>query len=244
MMTTLAQRTLATLFLTLVATLAPAQTKTVSVLPVDGPLTDTVFNIRVQVRVGSVPTAGATVTFSVSTTTNASATLLQASAVTDASGFATIQAQSNDWAGQYTVTGTSGVDMGSLLVTNRPRRFFALQDPVYGVSSIQISTDSTTCAIKSYQRLQPSGAPGATEVLPLGRGAPIGYVVFKLTHCEKANVGVTPGLREFVTGFVSDAAAGKGGYLQQRGLIPLPAEEHAVQKKAAADLQAMAAPAS
>jgi hypothetical protein len=76
-----------------------AQTKTVSITPVASPLTDEVFSVRVQLRVGSVPTPGATITFSVTTTTNASATLLQATAVTDASGFATIQAQANDWAG-------------------------------------------------------------------------------------------------------------------------------------------------
>ncbi len=40
---------------------------------------------------------------------------------------------------------------------------------------------------------------------------------------KKANIGVTPGLREYVNAFVSDAATGKGGYLQQRGLIPLAA---------------------
>ena len=62
-------------------------------------------------------------------------------------------------------------------------------------------------------------------------------------YVKKANVGVTPGLREFVNAFVSDAATGKGGYLQQRGLIPLSAEDHAAQKTAATDLAAMAPPA-
>jgi hypothetical protein len=66
-----------------------------------------------------------------------------------------------------------------------------VQDSAFGVSSIQINTESTTCVIKAYQRLQPSGAPGATETLPIGRAPSNGYVVFKLTHCEKANVGVT-----------------------------------------------------
>ena len=62
-------------------------------------------------------------------------------------------------------------------------------------------------------------------------------------YVKKANVGVTPGLREFVNAFVSDAASGKGGYLQHRGLIPLSPEEHAAQKQAATDLTPMAAPA-
>lgn len=62
-------------------------------------------------------------------------------------------------------------------------------------------------------------------------------------YVKKANIGVTPGLREFVNAFVSDAATGKGGYLQQRGLIPLAADAHAAQKEAATALTSMAAPA-
>ncbi|MES2894695.1 MAG: substrate-binding domain-containing protein [Pseudomonadota bacterium] len=62
-------------------------------------------------------------------------------------------------------------------------------------------------------------------------------------YVKKANIGVIPGLREYVNAFVSDAATGKGGYLQQRGLIPLGAEEHAAQKAAVVALTPMAAPA-
>lgn len=62
-------------------------------------------------------------------------------------------------------------------------------------------------------------------------------------YVKKANIGVIPGLREYVNAFVSDAATGKGGYLQQRGLIPLGAEEHAAQKSAVVALTPMAAPA-
>ena len=63
-------------------------------------------------------------------------------------------------------------------------------------------------------------------------------------YVKKANVGVTPGLREFINGFVSDAATGKGGYLLQRGLIPLPADQHEAQKAAVKDLAVMAPPQS
>ncbi len=62
-------------------------------------------------------------------------------------------------------------------------------------------------------------------------------------YVKKANIGVTPGLREFLNGFVSDAATGKGGYLLQRGLIPLPAAEHEAQKAAVQALTPMAPPA-
>ena len=43
---------------------------------------------------------------------------------------------------------------------------------------------------------------------------------------------------------VPDAATGKGGYLQERGLIPLPPADHAAQKDVATNLPLMAAPAS
>ena len=49
-------------------------------------------------------------------------------------------------------------------------------------------------------------------------------------YVKKANLGKTPGLADFVNEFVSDAATGKGGYLQSRGLIPLPAGQHNAQR--------------
>lgn len=63
-------------------------------------------------------------------------------------------------------------------------------------------------------------------------------------YVKKANIGVTPGLREFVQAFVSDAATGKQGYLRERGLIPLPDAEHAAQKDIVANLKTITAPAS
>jgi phosphate transport system substrate-binding protein len=61
---------------------------------------------------------------------------------------------------------------------------------------------------------------------------------------KKGQLGVTKGLQEYVNEFVSDAATGKGGYLQQRGLIPLPPGQHAAQKDVAAKAPPMARPAS
>jgi phosphate transport system substrate-binding protein len=63
-------------------------------------------------------------------------------------------------------------------------------------------------------------------------------------YVKKANIGVTPGLKEFVQAFVSDSATGKGGYLQERGLIPLPADQHEAQKKALETLPVISAPKS
>lgn len=63
-------------------------------------------------------------------------------------------------------------------------------------------------------------------------------------YVKKAHLGKTPGLAEFVSEFTSDAATGRGGYLQSRGLIPLPAGQHASVKAAAAKGASMTRPAS
>jgi phosphate transport system substrate-binding protein len=62
-------------------------------------------------------------------------------------------------------------------------------------------------------------------------------------YVKKKNLDVTPGLKAYVQEFTSDAAAGRGGYLAGRGLIPLTAEERAAQKAALAALTPMAPPA-
>ena len=59
-----------------------------------------------------------------------------------------------------------------------------------------------------------------------------------------AHDGVTQGLQEYLNEFVSDAATGRGGYLQSRGLIALPAGQHEGQKGVAQKLTPMARPAA
>lgn len=63
-------------------------------------------------------------------------------------------------------------------------------------------------------------------------------------YVKKAHLPVIPGLKEFVAEFASDAATGRGGYLQDRGLIPLPAAQHGTVKTAAVSLPNMARPTS
>ena len=63
-------------------------------------------------------------------------------------------------------------------------------------------------------------------------------------YVKKSNLGVTKGLREYMSEFVSDAATGKGGYLKDRGLIPLPAAQHEANKAAVRTLTPMARPAA
>lgn len=45
-------------------------------------------------------------------------------------------------------------------------------------------------------------------------------------YIKKAHVGVIPGIMEYVTEFISDDANGEEGYLVDKGLIPLPEDEH------------------
>ncbi|MEZ5814447.1 MAG: substrate-binding domain-containing protein [Alphaproteobacteria bacterium] len=44
-------------------------------------------------------------------------------------------------------------------------------------------------------------------------------------YLKNAHIGKTAGLREFATQLIGDEAAGEFGYLAEKGLIPLPAEE-------------------
>jgi phosphate transport system substrate-binding protein len=80
----------------------------------------------------------------------------------------------------------------------------------------------------------PSAETIADGSYPLARSL---YIYVKTAH-----VGVTPRLQQFVQAFVSDAAAGRGGYLQDRGLVPLPADQLAAQQAIAAAMTPMAAP--
>ena len=45
-------------------------------------------------------------------------------------------------------------------------------------------------------------------------------------YVKNAHVDLIPGIREFVAEFMSERASGEDGYLADKGLIPLPADEH------------------
>jgi phosphate transport system substrate-binding protein len=104
---------------------------------------------------------------------------------------------------------------------------------VFGYSFLEENTDKVKGA--SIDGVKPSAATISNGSYPLSRSL---YI-----YVKKANLPLVPGLKDFVAEFVSDAASGKGGYLAARGLIPLPDDQRAVQKTAAADLPAMAKPA-
>ncbi|MEG1455633.1 MAG: hypothetical protein RSC66_08695, partial [Comamonas sp.] len=61
-------------------------------------------------------------------------------------------------------------------------------------------------------------------------------------YVKKAHIGVIPGLQDFVMEFMSEGSAGRGGYLQDRGLVPLGAEELAAERAKATSQTVMARP--
>ncbi len=105
---------------------------------------------------------------------------------------------------------------------------------VFGYSFLEENMDKVKAA--TVDGVAPTFEAISSGAYPLSRSL---YI-----YVKKANIGVTPGLREFLEGFTSDAATGKGGYLQQRGLIPLPPADHEAQKADVKALKPMAAPTS
>ena len=55
-------------------------------------------------------------------------------------------------------------------------------------------------------------------------------------YVKKEHVGVIPGIVEYVAEFTSDKASGEEGYLADKGLIPLPAEERDKVRSSAVNL--------
>lgn len=105
---------------------------------------------------------------------------------------------------------------------------------VFGYSFLEENMDKVKAA--RINGVAPTAATISNGSYPLSRSL---YI-----YVKKANLRTTPGLQEFVNEFVSDAATGRGGYLQDRGLIPLPAAQHTAMKAAAGNLPNMARPAS
>ena len=62
-------------------------------------------------------------------------------------------------------------------------------------------------------------------------------------YVKKAHIGVTPGLQQFVQEFLSEGSAGRGGYLQDRGLIPLPEADLTAQRAIVSAMTPMQKPA-
>jgi len=103
---------------------------------------------------------------------------------------------------------------------------------VFGFSFLEQNMD--TVKAETIDGIAPSVDTIANGTYPLARSL---YI-----YVKKANIGVTPGLEAFLAEFMSDASAGKGGYLQDRGLVPLPADQLAAQRAIAAAMTPMTRP--
>lgn len=103
---------------------------------------------------------------------------------------------------------------------------------VFGYSFLEQNRDAVKA--ETIDGIAPSVETIADGSYPLARSLFI--------YVKKAHIGVIPGLQEFVNEFVSDASAGRGGYLEDRGLIPLQPEELARQRQIAQSGTAMARP--
>lgn len=103
---------------------------------------------------------------------------------------------------------------------------------VFGFSFLEQNMD--TVKAETIDGVAPSVEAIADGSYPLARSL---YI-----YVKKAHIGVTPGLQQFVTEFMSEGSAARGGYLQDRGLVPLPADELAAQREAARTLTVMTRP--
>ena len=104
---------------------------------------------------------------------------------------------------------------------------------VFGFSFLEQNMDSVKA--ETIDGVAPTAETIADGSYPLSRSL---YI-----YVKKAHIGVTPGLAQFVQEFLSEGAAGRGGYLQDRGLIPLPEADLAAQRAVAQAMTPMQRPA-
>ncbi len=103
---------------------------------------------------------------------------------------------------------------------------------VFGYSFLEQNMD--TVKAETINGVAPSPENISNGSYPLARSL---YI-----YVKKAHIGVTPGLQEFLIEFTSEAAVGRGGYLQDRGLVPLPEAELIQQRAIATAMTPMARP--
>ena len=103
---------------------------------------------------------------------------------------------------------------------------------VFGFSFLEQNMD--TVKAETIDGVAPSADTIANGTYPLARSL---YI-----YVKKAHIGVTPGLEQFVQEFMSEGSAGRGGYLQDRGLVPLPADQLAAERAKAAAMTSMPRP--
>ncbi len=86
---------------------------------------------------------------------------------------------------------------------------------IFGFSFLDANRDKIVAA--TIERVTPDADAIADGVYPVSR--PLFFYV------KKANVGVVPGIPEYIEEFTSEKAWGEEGYLVEKGLVPLPARQ-------------------
>ncbi|WP_296816932.1 substrate-binding domain-containing protein [Brevundimonas sp.] len=105
---------------------------------------------------------------------------------------------------------------------------------VFGYSFLEENLTQVKAA--SINGVQPNADTIADGSYPLSRSL---FIYVKIPHLD-----TTAGLTQFLEEFLSDAAAGRGGYLQDRGLIPLSGEALNEQRERLRARTPMVRPAS
>jgi phosphate transport system substrate-binding protein len=103
---------------------------------------------------------------------------------------------------------------------------------VFGFSFLGQNRDRVKAA--SIDGVQPTAETIADGGYPLARTL---YL-----YVKKARLESKPAIRPYLAEFLSDAASGKGGYLADQGLIPLPPDQLLAARQGLAELPDMARP--
>ena len=101
---------------------------------------------------------------------------------------------------------------------------------IFGYSFLEENIDKLQA--KHVDGVEPSFENISSGKYPVSRSM--------FVYVKNAHAGVIPGLREFVSEYVSDRSMGENGYLEKKGLIPLPKAEREKVRSSATNLMPMA----
>jgi phosphate transport system substrate-binding protein len=101
---------------------------------------------------------------------------------------------------------------------------------IFGYSFLEENVDKLQA--KHIDGVEPSFENISSGKYPVSRSM--------FVYVKNAHAGVIPGLREFVSEYVSDRSMGENGYLEKKGLIPLPKAEREKVRSSATNLTPMA----
>ena len=86
---------------------------------------------------------------------------------------------------------------------------------IFGYSFLDANSDQISAS--TIERMEPTADAIADGSYPISR--PLFFYV------KKAQIGVIPGLQEYIEAFTDEKAWGDDGYLIEKGLVPLPARQ-------------------